>query len=90
VAALTSHSTHIGESRTEEGGHLSARGLSRRKHSGARAPLREATERSRWVRGENEDARRTQLSEGGIQTSPLKRRPRTSSAPTPCFLAVAM
>ncbi|MFZ2055875.1 MAG: hypothetical protein WAV54_00495, partial [Acidimicrobiales bacterium] len=41
------------------------------KHSGARAPLREATERSRWVRGENEDARRTQLSEGGIQTSPL-------------------
>jgi len=62
----------------------------RGKHSGARAPLREATERSRWVRGENEDARRTQLSEGGIQTSPLKRRPRTSSAPTPCFLAVAM
>jgi hypothetical protein len=29
VRRLTSHSTHIGESRTEEGGHLSARGLSR-------------------------------------------------------------
>jgi hypothetical protein len=52
------------------------------KHSRACAPLREATERSRWVCRENEDARRTQLSAGGIQTSPLKRRPRTSSAPT--------